>query len=527
MAIAVAAAGSMAGGALGGMLQNKIEGKKSMTITGTQGVGVAKVTEKQGKRKPKETLVPQMDITKSLEWFRQASADQESFYRQGLKQYEGSMAAAKKEIDAGYNAAFKTLKPMAFASTQATNEMMRFMGLNPLSATYDIKDRAIELGASSAQAKQIADAENLTDPGERAIARDKVLDGFTKEQKASTLAADIAALRKTPINYSGYESTDPLNDASPAVTRDRILIKALGGNPATVGLSGNQRYNDIFNGIAKEVGKEYADVDARGANEGALAAYMRQRQNMIDLHTAKIDSGIASLQEKDNARIELNKELLKLQSSYESDFQTTKDVGYTGAEVTAKLEATPGYGFVVDQGTKAIERQGAAMGMLGSGNTLIGLSQFGQKNAQNYFGMHMDTLSNIAHLGSGATNQLSGLQMQQGRDQSQITQAIGNSRMSAYGAIGDARANSLYQQGNMYADAAKYNTGLINSVLESSKDREAAAANQRTASAPGMQNAQLGQQQFQYGVFQNQQGGQAYQSARNAGTQTNQYGMRV
>ena len=99
--------------------------------------------------------------------------------------------------------------------------------------------------------------------------------------------------------------------------------------------------------------------------------------------------------------------------------------------------------------------------------------------------------------------------------------------MSTYGAIGDARANSLYQQGNLYADAAKYNTGLINSVLESSKDREAAAANQQTASAPGQQNAQLGQQQFQYQVFQNQQGGQAYQSARNAGSGTNSYGMRV
>jgi len=139
----------------------------------------------------------------------------------------------------------------------------------------------------------------------------------------------------------------------------------------------------------------------------------------------------------------------------------------------------------------------------------------------------MDTLSNIAQLGSGATNQLSGLQMQQGRDQSQVTQALGGAQMSAYGAIGDAKANSLYQQGNLYADAAKFNTSMINSALESSKDRDAAAANQQTASAPGMQNAQLGQQQFQYQVFQNQQGGQAYQSARNAGSKTNQYGMRV
>jgi len=512
MAIAVAAAGSMAGSVLGGMAKNAMGGNKSgMKITGTQGVGVATVSERKGKS-TKKTYVPQMDITQSLEWFRTAANEQEGLYRQGLKLYEGSMAAAKKEIDAGYNAAFKTLKPMSFASTQASNEMMRFMGLNPLSATYDIKDRAIELGASSTQAKQIADAENLTDPVARAAARDKVLARFTAEQKASTLAADIAELRKTPINYSGYESTNPLNNYDAAAV----------GLPA-----GNQRYDDIFNGIATEVGKNYNDVDAKGAHEGALAAYMRERQNMIDRHTAKIDSGIASLQEKDNARIALNKDLLKLQSSYESDFQTTKDVGYTGAEVTAKLESTPGYGFVVDQGTKAIERQGAAMGMLGSGNTLIGLSQFGQKNAQNYFGMHMDTLSNIAQLGSGATNQLSGLQMQQGRDQGQVTQSLGSAQMTAYGAIGDARANSLYQQGNLYADAAKYNTGLINSVLESSKDRDAAAANQQTASAPGMQNAQLGQQQFQYGVFQNQQGGQAYQSARNAGTQINPYGMRV
>ena len=88
MAAAVAAAGSMAGG----MAAQAVSGgsKSGMQITGTQGVGVATVKEKKGKSS-KKTYVPQMDIAQSLDWFRTAANEQENFYRQGLKQYEGAM----------------------------------------------------------------------------------------------------------------------------------------------------------------------------------------------------------------------------------------------------------------------------------------------------------------------------------------------------------------------------------------------------------------------------------------------------
>jgi len=507
MAIAVAAAGTMAGGMAGQALSNSMGGNKSgMKITGTQGVGVAKVSEKKGKS-TKNTYVPQMDITQSLDWFRTAANEQENFYRQGLKQYEGAMATAKKEIDAGYNEAFKTLKPMSYNSTQASNEMMRFMGLTPLSSSAGFYDDARLAGASASQLKQIAAAEKLTDPQERAAAKTAVMGTIQDLQKASTLGADLKALDAKGLNLNGFEAEK--------------------GRTGGYGQGGNARYNAIFNALAGET-----PGGVSGSNLGAISIaadkrYAEERNSLIAGATAAKAAEVERLTAADAARGALSDKMSALGSNFEQNYSDTKDAGYTGAEVTAKLEATPGYGFVVDQGTKAIERQGAARGMLGSGNTLIGLTEFGQKNAQNYFGMHMDTLSNIAQLGSGATNQLSGLQMQQGRDQSQVSQALGSGQMSAYGAIGDARANSLYQQGNLYADAAKFNTSMINSVLESSKDRDAAAANQQTASAPGMQNAQLGQQQFQYQVFQNQQGGQAYQSARNSGSRTNQYGMRV
>ena len=497
MAAAVAAAGSMAGSMAAQALMGG--GKSSMKITGTQGVGVATVTEKKGKSS-KKTYVPQMDIAQSLDWFRTAANEQENFYRQGLKQYEGAMVKAKKEIDAGYNEAFKTLKPMSHSATQASNEMMRFMGLTPLSSSAGFYDDARLAGASASQLKQIAAAEKLTDPQERAAAKSAVLGTIQSLQKASTLGADLKALNAKGLDLNGFEAVDGRGSAKFVAIADAMAKEVPGG----VGPSNRVEY---------EIGVE--------------KRYAQERNSTIAKANAAKAAEVERLTAADVARGELSDKMSALGSNFEQNYSDNKDAGYTGAEVAAKLEATPGYGFVVDQGTKAIERQGAARGMLGSGNTLIGLTEFGQKNAQNYFGMHMDTLSNIANLGSGATNQLSGLQMQQGRDQSQVTQALGSGQMSAYGAIGDARANSLYQQGNLYADAAKYNTGLINGVLESAKDREAAAANQQTASAPGMQNAQLGQQQFQYGVFQNQQGGQAYQSARNAGSGTNQYGMRV
>ena len=500
MAVAVAAAGSMAGGAAAQAIMGKP--KSSMTISGTTGVGVATITEKKGKSK-KVTHVPQADISQSLDWFRTAANEQENFYRQGLQQYQGAMAQAKKEIDSGYQEAFKTLKPMSYNSTQAGNEMMRFMGLTPMSSSAGFYDDARLAGASAAQLKQISAAEKLTDPAERAAAKKEVMSTIQSLQKESTLGADLKALEARGLNLNGFEDVK--------------------GRTKGYGQGGNARYNEIYNAIAGETPGGVGPSNIVEVSRGADKRYEQERASLIENAGVAKAAEIERLTAADAARGALSDKMSALGSNFEQNYSATKDRGYTGAEVTSKLEATPGYKFTVDQGTKAIERQGAAKGMLGSGNTLVGLTQFGQENAQNYFGMHMNTLSNIAQLGSGATNQLSGLQMQQGRDQSQVSQALGSGQMSAYGAIGDARANSLYQQGNLYADTAKFNTGLIQGTLESAKDREAAAANQQTASGPGQQNANLAQQQFNYGVFQNQQGGQAFA----ANQKTNQYGMKV
>ena len=79
--------------------------------------------------------------------------------------------------------------------------------------------------------------------------------------------------------------------------------------------------------------------------------------------------------------------------------------GYDEVDPTEALRATPGYNFLMDQGTEAIERKAAGRGMLGSGATAKGLMQYGQGLADQTYNNYMNRLYQMIGTGQNAAAQ--------------------------------------------------------------------------------------------------------------------------
>ncbi|MGH8207872.1 MAG: hypothetical protein ACRETK_13940, partial [Steroidobacteraceae bacterium] len=123
--------------------------------------------------------------------------------------------------------------------------------------------------------------------------------------------------------------------------------------------------------------------------------------------------------------------------------------GSSAAEEQA-LQATPGYQFTLNQGLQAAQNSAAARGMLGSGNTLEALEQYGSGladqtyqqavgNAENVVGLGQAAAAGqAANIGNAAGN-ISGLLSNQGASQAGIDMnTIAGISNALGGAAGDA-----------------------------------------------------------------------------------------
>lgn len=474
MAEVVGMAVSMAGSIAGGKAAQAIMGTP---ISGpdTTIPGVTSATIKKGAKGQPDQAIPQVDISQSLAWFREAADAQANAYQQGLDYYTNALKQAANEIKAGYAKSNATLAPISFASTQALNEQMRMMGLDPMPATASLSGTLKDMGIKPEIANQIDMAAKIKDPAARAQAKQDIISSIANQKQSLNLDEIRTSLGPRPDSDSLQYQTKKVGAPSGPTAEWNAYVDAQ--KQATA--AWDSKYNDL-------VASKKAD--------------MVKNNTMLDA----------------------------ISSQFNNTYADTYDAGYTGQQVTDRITSTPGYKFQLDQGTQAVERQGAAKGMLGSGNTLIALQNYGQGLAQNYYGMYMDNLARITAEGSGATSQIAANQAQEGRDYGALWQAGGEAGMKTYGAIGDAKAQSLYNQGNLYADAAKFNTSLQFNGIQADLNRKAEAEKQAKdnqmkqqqmnsqvqqqaiASLPSLMNATTAQQQFNYGLFQNQQGGKAY-----------------
>lgn len=119
----------------------------------------------------------------------------------------------------------------------------------------------------------------------------------------------------------------------------------------------------------------------------------------------------------------------------------------------------PGVGFRFREGLKALQASKAAGGMLRSGNTLRGITQFGQElasqeytNAFNRYqaerAARLNPLQSLAGVGQTATNTLSNEAGQYGQAMANNAAAMGNIRASGYMGAANALAGGLGQYAN-------------------------------------------------------------------------------
>jgi len=136
-----------------------------------------------------------------------------------------------------------------------------------------------------------------------------------------------------------------------------------------------------------------------------------------------------------------------------------------------QFQADPGYGFRLKEGLRALEGTAAARGGLLSGNTMRGLTRYGQElgsqeftNAFNRYqaerAARLNPLQSLAGMGQTTATNIAGQAGQLGQSVAANMIGAGNARASGYMGTANAISNALgqglnYYQGQNYLDAYK------------------------------------------------------------------------
>lgn len=455
--MAVSTAGSIGGGIAGKAFAKLMAGSpieteitNSKTGKSSEGIDVAKVTGGTSKD-PKNTFVAQSDITKSLQWFSQAATELTDYNMAGLQRYNDVMTVALQEVKAGYKEAIDTLKPTSYAGTQAINEMTRFMGMDPISSSTEMAAQAKDLGLPMEIQNKIMQAEGMKDPAQRAAAKNDIMDAITGA------AAQNDA--KTQLQYWGAQQAK------------------LNANTASL-IKGGQYYQEASNkwanrgdngGSPEEAARMLEDFKPKdGIDYYERINKLKQNEN-DSLAIQQMINGYSSASQAKDLQ---NQQFQSFLQTFNQKYADSYDKGYTGAEVQAKLEATPGYQFQMQQGLLGIDRAAAAKGNLLSGNTLISANNYAQGQALSYFNSHMDNLNKIAALGQNASSNIATLQSGQGTAVGGLLQDIGKTNLSTYQNIGQGRANQWNLAADTYAKNAQSNAALIAGTMNNNNNNQ-------------------------------------------------------
>ena len=136
-----------------------------------------------------------------------------------------------------------------------------------------------------------------------------------------------------------------------------------------------------------------------------------------------------------------------------------------------QFQADPGYGFRLKEGLRALENSAAARGGLLSGNTMRGLTRYGQElgsqeftNAFNRYqaerAARLNPLQSLTGMGQTTATNIAGQAGQLGQAMGANIIGAGNARASGYMGTANAISNALgqglnYYQGQSYLDAYK------------------------------------------------------------------------
>ena len=134
---------------------------------------------------------------------------------------------------------------------------------------------------------------------------------------------------------------------------------------------------------------------------------------------------------------------------------------YAGDFGMKDFEADPGYAFRIKEGMKGLQNSAAARGLLSSGSTLKGITDYGQNAASQEYGNayqryqtnranQLNPLTGILGMGQTATNNMTNAAGQLGQGLGQAAAATGAANASAYMSTGNALTNALSGGLNAY-----------------------------------------------------------------------------
>jgi len=132
------------------------------------------------------------------------------------------------------------------------------------------------------------------------------------------------------------------------------------------------------------------------------------------------------------------------------------------------FEADPGYGFRIKEGMKGLERSAAARGLLSSGSTLKGITDYSQGMASQEYGNaynryqtnranQLNPLQSLMGSGQTSANTLTNAAGNLGQGLGQAAVATGNARASGYLNTGNALNSALSGGVNSYMNANMMN----------------------------------------------------------------------
>jgi len=123
------------------------------------------------------------------------------------------------------------------------------------------------------------------------------------------------------------------------------------------------------------------------------------------------------------------------------------------------FQATPGYQFAVDQGTRALEGSAAAGGNLRSGATMKALQNYGQGMANQEYGNYMSRLGTLANMGQAAAGNQAAAGANFAAGAGNAMQNIGNAQSAGAIAQGNAWSGGINNALGAYQMAQMAGTG--------------------------------------------------------------------
>lgn len=242
----VAGLGSLAGGYVASL----ILGQPAPMEPDTSIPGIKSATLRKATKGQPGLYAAQIDPTQSNEllqagastaagWYNAAAEQSSKFLLQGYNTamglqvgaagiYDTALKESVRAINNGYSKSNAQLQGQGGAGMAALNEQLKMLGINPISATATYGNTLNSIGDFPQLQQQLQQAEAITDPTQRAAAKQQVLDGVNQQMQALKGGTQTIATEQQLEqlqNFSNDYNQNYLPDYEKAYSADQVQSK--------------------------------------------------------------------------------------------------------------------------------------------------------------------------------------------------------------------------------------------------------------------------------------------------------------